>query len=78
VRQLRNNVERLLILATGDPTQPITLETLPSEVSVVRSAGSPRGRERVIAMPLRDARLAEIFQKQPHLWGWKDQLCIEN
>jgi len=62
VRQLRNNVERLLILATGDPTQPITLETLPSEVSVVRSAGSPRGRERVIAMPLRDAR--EHFERE--------------
>jgi len=29
VRQLRNNVERLLILATGDPSQPITLATLP-------------------------------------------------
>jgi len=37
VRQLRNNVERLLILATGDPSQAITLETLPPEVSVVRA-----------------------------------------
>ena len=34
VRQLRNNVERLLILAGGDPNEAITSEMLPSEVAV--------------------------------------------
>ena len=62
VRQLRNNVERLLILATGEPTQPITLETLPPEVSVVRTAGSGNDNERMISMPLRDAR--EKFERE--------------
>ena len=62
VRQLRNNVERLLILAAGDPKKPITLETLPSEVSVVRTAGHNREDEKVIAMPLRDAR--EHFERE--------------
>ena len=62
VRQLRNNVERLLILATGDPTTPITLETLPPEVSVVRSNGSNDSNEKMISMPLRDAR--EHFERE--------------
>lgn len=62
VRQLRNNVERLLILATGDPSQPITLESLPSEVSVVRQSGGAQDRDRMIAMPLRNAR--EHFERE--------------
>lgn len=62
VRQLRNNVERLLILATGDPTQPITLSTLPPEVSVVRGGQAPDDSERMIALTLRDAR--EHFERQ--------------
>ena len=62
VRQLRNNVERLLILATGEPSQPITLETLPPEVSVVRASKGPNESEKIIAMPLRDAR--EHFERE--------------
>ena len=62
VRQLRNNVERLLILATGDPSRPITLDTLPPEVSVVRSGNSNSQNEKMIALPLRDAR--EHFERE--------------
>lgn len=62
VRQLRNNVERLLILATGEPSQPITLETLPPEVSVVRASAGANENEKMIAMPLRDAR--EHFERE--------------
>ncbi len=62
VRQLRNNVERLLILATGEPTQPITLATLPKEVSVVRSGKDSSDNDKIIAMPLRDAR--EHFERE--------------
>lgn len=61
VRQLRNNIERLLILATGDPEQPITAEMLPAEVAASGSAGAV-GAERIIALPLRDAR--EVFEKE--------------
>ncbi len=61
VRQLRNNVERLLILATGDPAKPMTLETLPSEVSVVKGGVEVKSSDRMIAMPLRDAR--ERFER---------------
>ena len=62
VRQLRNNVERLLILATGEPTQPITLATLPKEVSVVKSGNNTKENDRIIAMSLRDAR--EHFERE--------------
>ena len=61
VRQLRNNVERLLILATGDPAEPITAEMLPAEVAQSAAAGAI-GAERIIALPLRDAR--EVFERE--------------
>lgn len=57
VRQLRNNVERLLILATGDPSDPITLENLPPEVSVVRDNKATSSGQNMIGMSLREARV---------------------
>jgi two-component system nitrogen regulation response regulator NtrX len=61
VRQLRNNVERMLILASGAPHEVVTAEMLPSEVSAAGAAGSVRP-ERIIALPLRDAR--EVFERE--------------
>jgi two-component system nitrogen regulation response regulator NtrX len=61
VRQLRNNIERLLILSTGDPAEVITAEMLPAEVATNAIAGSV-GPERIIALPLRDAR--EVFERE--------------
>ena len=61
VRQLRNNIERLLILATGDPAEAITAQMLPSEVASSGHAGSLNS-ERIIALPLRDAR--EVFERE--------------
>ena len=61
VRQLRNNIERLLILASGDPGEVITAEMLPAEVAAAGAAGSV-GPERIIALPLRDAR--EVFERE--------------
>ncbi len=61
VRQLRNNVERLLILATGEPGEVITAEKLPVEVASAGAAGSV-GPERIIALPLREAR--EVFERE--------------
>ncbi len=63
VRQLRNNVERLLILAVGDPSEPVTLDSLPSEVAG-RASGNDAGfdAERMIGLPLRDAR--EKFERE--------------
>jgi two-component system nitrogen regulation response regulator NtrX len=61
VRQLRNNVERLLILAGGEPDEPISLDNLPAEVAPDGRNGGDSGSERLIAMPLRDAR--EQFER---------------
>lgn len=61
VRQLRNNIERLLILASGDPNEVITAEMLPTEVATSGAAGAV-GAERIIALPLRDAR--EVFERE--------------
>jgi two-component system, NtrC family, nitrogen regulation response regulator NtrX len=63
IRQLRNNVERLMILATGDPDQEITSSMLPSEIgALVPSTPSGAGGERLMSLPLRDAR--EIFERE--------------
>ena len=62
VRQLRNNVERLLILAGGDPEDPVTLDNLPAEVIGADAADRGASNERVIGLPLRDAR--EHFERE--------------
>jgi len=62
IRQLRNNIERLLILATGDPGEPITADMLPQEVATSNGATPSLGAERTIALPLREAR--EVFERE--------------
>ncbi|HAQ35357.1 MAG: sigma-54-dependent Fis family transcriptional regulator [Maricaulis sp.] len=62
VRQLRNNVERLLILASGEGEQPITLDSLPSEVAGRETSDAGFDAERMIALPLREAR--ENFERE--------------
>ena len=63
VRELRNNVERLMILTKGDPTADITIEMLPAEVgAMVPTTPSGSGGERLMSLPLRDAR--EIFERE--------------
>jgi two-component system nitrogen regulation response regulator NtrX len=61
LRQLRNNVERMLILASGSPSEPITAEMLPAEATVSDQVVS-LGAERMIALPLREAR--EVFERE--------------
>jgi len=61
VRQLRNNIERLLILASGDPSEPVTAEMLPTEAAS-GSDGTPLAAGKIIALSLRDAR--EVFERE--------------
>ncbi|MDQ8028110.1 MAG: sigma-54 dependent transcriptional regulator [Brevundimonas sp.] len=61
VRQLRNNVERLLILATGDINDPIGADALPQEATNA-GGNAALGAERIIALPLREAR--EVFERE--------------
>jgi two-component system nitrogen regulation response regulator NtrX len=60
VRQLRNNIERLLILASGDSAEAITAEHLPSDGQAGQTGAI--GAERIIALPLREAR--ELFERE--------------
>jgi two-component system nitrogen regulation response regulator NtrX len=63
IRQLRNNVERLMILTRGDPDAVITADLLPSEVGAMLPAmPTGAGGEHLMALPLRDAR--EIFERE--------------
>ena len=61
IRELRNNIERLLILATGDPNEPITADMLPAD-QVVTDQSMTLGAEKIIALPLREAR--EVFERE--------------
>lgn len=63
VRQLRNNIERLMILTSGDTDSEITTEMLPAEVgAMVPTTPTGAGGERLMSLPLREAR--EIFEKE--------------
>jgi two-component system nitrogen regulation response regulator NtrX len=63
VRQLRNNVERLMILAGGDPNSTITASMLPQDVgSMVPSMPNGNGGEQLMGLPLREAR--ELFERE--------------
>jgi two-component system nitrogen regulation response regulator NtrX len=62
VRQLRNVIERILILATGDPQTPVTIDALPPEAWPQAGFSKHDGLQEVIGLPLRDAR--ERFERE--------------
>jgi len=63
VRQLRNNIERLLILAAGDPDVEIDASMLPSEIgALVPATPNGAGGEKLMSLPLREAR--EVFERE--------------
>jgi len=63
IRQLRNNVERLMILTGGDPDAEITAEMLPQEIgALVPSTPNGTGGEKLMGLPLREAR--EVFERE--------------
>ena len=63
VRQLRNNIERLMILAGGEPDAVITAEMLPPEIgALMPTRPSGQGGEQLMGLPLREAR--EIFERE--------------
>jgi two-component system nitrogen regulation response regulator NtrX len=63
IRQLRNNVERLMILARGEANEEITAALLPAEIGEMLPTTPGRaGGEHLMSLPLRDAR--EIFERE--------------
>jgi two-component system nitrogen regulation response regulator NtrX len=62
VRQLRNVLEWLLIMAPGDPKTPIGVESLPPEFVEAATAGlSPVANGELMVLPIREAR--EHFER---------------
>jgi two-component system nitrogen regulation response regulator NtrX len=63
VRQLRNVIDWLLIMAPGDPSTPIRADMLPPEISGITPEVLQweKGSE-IMSLPLREAR--EIFERQ--------------
>jgi two-component system nitrogen regulation response regulator NtrX len=63
VRQLRNNIERLLILArSDDPEAPVSAEMLPAEIGDMMPKAPSQSDAHIMALPLREAR--EQFEKE--------------
>ena len=61
VRELRNNVERILILAGGDAATEIGAATLPAEGAPGGASAASFGIEHLLVHPLREAR--EAFER---------------
>jgi two-component system nitrogen regulation response regulator NtrX len=63
VRQLRNVVDWLLIMAPGEPREPIRADMLPAEIGAIAPAVVrwDKGGE-IMTLPLRDAR--EVFERE--------------
>ena len=63
VRQLRNNVERLMILSREDGSDAaISADMLPREVGEMLPRTPSQSDGQILALPLRDAR--EVFEKE--------------
>ena len=62
IRQLRNNIERLMILSRQDDNVAISADMLPNEVSDMLPRTPSQSDGRIMALPLRDAR--EVFEKE--------------
>lgn len=62
VRQLRNVIERILILASGDANTPVTVDSLPQEAWPSAGFNKRDGLQDVIGLSLRDAR--ERFERE--------------
>jgi two-component system nitrogen regulation response regulator NtrX len=63
IRQLRNNIERLMILVAGDPEAEITAAMLPAEIgALVPAIPTGVGGEKLMSIPLREAR--EVFERE--------------
>jgi two-component system, NtrC family, nitrogen regulation response regulator NtrX len=63
VRQLRNTIERLMIMTGGDSDSVITAAMLPDDIgSTLPISPNGAGGEHLMSLPLRDAR--EIFERE--------------
>ncbi len=61
IRQLRNNIERLMILSRVEAGALITADMLPAEIGEMLPSIAGNGGEHLMSMPLKDAR--EAFER---------------
>lgn len=61
IRQLRNNIERLLILSHVEDGTVITTEMLPDDVGEMLPRSGKEGSEHIMSLPLKEAR--EVFER---------------
>jgi len=62
IRQLRNNIERLMILARPEGGEaPISADMLPSDIGDMLPKISAQGDQHIMTLPLREAR--EMFER---------------
>jgi two-component system, NtrC family, nitrogen regulation response regulator NtrX len=61
VRELKNNVERIMILAGGDSSSEITAASLPPDVGASNASNGSFGVDSLLVLPLREAR--EAFER---------------
>jgi len=63
VRQLRNAIDWVLIMAPGDPREPVRADMLPAEITTVAPVVVKWDRSgELMGLPLRDAR--EMFERE--------------
>jgi two-component system nitrogen regulation response regulator NtrX len=62
IRQLRNVVERILILSPSDASRPVSVDELPRESSGVPGDAGKSGSAELVGLSLRDAR--EQFERE--------------
>ncbi|TQV79196.1 sigma-54-dependent transcriptional regulator [Denitrobaculum tricleocarpae] len=63
VRQLRNVIDWILIMAVGDPREVVRADMLPADISkVTPNSFAEDSESEIMALPLRDAR--EIFERK--------------
>jgi two-component system nitrogen regulation response regulator NtrX len=62
LRQLRNNVERLMILTRADPEAVISADMLPREIGEILPSTPAQGGTHIMSLPLREAR--EVFERE--------------
>jgi len=63
VRQLRNVVDWVLIMAPGTPEEPVRADMLPPDIGAAAPAAlRGNGDGEIMALPLREAR--ELFERQ--------------
>ena len=63
VRQLRNVIDWILIMAPGAPDEPVNAEVLPSDIdSIAPSMSRNQEPQEIMSLPLREAR--EVFERK--------------